>query len=66
MMKGAGEGNEKLQELFGTPQARQVVENRMIAQRTVQRLVDIAIGNAGGEPEQKAEAGKEAKDGDAA
>jgi len=64
MMKGAGEGNERLQELFGSPQARQVVENRMIAQKAVQRLADIAIGNAGGEPEQKAEAGKESKDGD--
>lgn len=66
MMKGAGEGNERLQELFGTPQARQVVENRMIAQRTLQRLVGIALGNAGGEPEQKADAGKESQDGDAA
>jgi trigger factor len=66
MMKGAGEGNEKLEELFGTPQARQVVENRMIAQKTVQRLVDIAMGNAASEPEQKAEAGKESKYGDAA
>jgi len=66
MMKGAGEDNERLQELFGTPQARQVVESRMIAQKTVQRLVDIAVGNAANEPGQKAEAGKEAKDGDAA
>jgi len=65
MMKGAGEGNEKLQELFGTPQARQVVENRMIAQKAVQRLVDIAMGNAANKTEQKAEAGKESKDGDA-
>ncbi|MBN2099310.1 MAG: trigger factor [Dehalococcoidia bacterium] len=65
MMKGAGEGNEKLQDLFGTPQARQIVENRMIAQKTVQRLVDIAMGNAVNDPEQKAEAGKESKDGDA-
>ena len=66
MMKGAGEDNERLQELFGTPQARQVVESRMIAQKTVQRLVDIAVGNAANEPGQKADAGKEAKDGDAA
>jgi trigger factor len=66
MMKGAGEGNDRLQELFGTPQARQVVENRMIGQKAVQRLVDIAMGNAGGEPQHKAEAGKESKDGDAA
>ena len=66
MMKGAGEDNERLQELFGTPQARQVVESRMMAQKTVQRLVDIAVGNAANEPGQKAEAGKEAKDGDAA
>jgi trigger factor len=65
MMKGAGEENGKLQELFGTPQARQVLENRMIAQKAVQRLVDIAMGNAANEPEQKAEAGKESKDGDA-
>ena len=66
MMKGAGEDNERLQELFGTPQARQVVESRMMAQKTVQRLVEIAVGNAANEPGQKAEAGKEAKDGDAA
>jgi trigger factor len=65
MMKGAGEGNEKLQELFGTSQARQVVENRMIARKAVQRLVDIAMGGAASEAEQKAEAGKESKDGDA-
>jgi trigger factor len=65
MMKGAGEGNERLQELFGTPQARQVVENRMIAQKAMQRLVDIAMGGTANETEQKAEAGKEAKDGDA-
>jgi len=65
MMKGAGEGSERLQELFGTPQARQVVESRMIAQKAVLRLVEIAMGNAGGEPEQKAEAGKESQDGDA-
>ena len=65
MMKGAGEGSEKLQDLFGTPQARQVVENRMIAQKAVQRLVDIAMGSAASEPEQKAEAGKESKDGHA-
>jgi FKBP-type peptidyl-prolyl cis-trans isomerase (trigger factor) len=65
MMKGAGEENERLQELFGTPQARQVLENRMIAQKAVQRLVDIAMGNAANEPEQTAEAGKESKDGDA-
>jgi FKBP-type peptidyl-prolyl cis-trans isomerase (trigger factor) len=66
MKKGAGEGNEKLQELFGTPQARQVLENRMIAQKTVQRLVDIPMGKTANETENKAEAGKEAKDGDAA
>jgi len=66
MMKGAGEDNERLQELFGTPQARQVVESRMMAQKTVQRLVEIAVGNAANEPGQKADAGKEAKDGDAA
>ncbi len=66
MMKGAGEDNERLQDLFGTPQARQVVENRMIARKAVQRLVDIAMGNAVSEPEQKAEAGKESEDGDAA
>jgi trigger factor len=65
MMKGAGEENERLQELFGTPQARQVLENRMIAQKAVQRLVDIAMGNAANAPEEKAEAGKESKDGDA-
>ena len=66
MMKGAGEDNERLQELFGTPQARQVVESRMMAQKTVQRLVEIAVGNAANEPGQKADAGKEDKDGDAA
>jgi trigger factor len=66
MMKGAGDDNEKLLELFSTPQARQVVENRMIAQKAVQRLVDIAMGSVVSELEQKAEAGKEAKDGNAA
>ena len=65
MMKSAGDGGERLQELFGSPQARQVLENRMIAQRTMQRLVDIAMGIAAGGLEQKADAGKESKDGDA-
>ena len=59
MMKGAGEENDRLRELFGSPQARQVVEDRMIAQKTMQKLVDIAMGDAGKDQEQKAEAGKE-------
>ncbi len=66
MMKSAGEGNDRLQELFGTPQAREVVENRLYARKALQRLVDIATGVAPGGPEQKAEVGKEARDGDAA
>jgi trigger factor len=66
LMKGAGEDAEKLQELFGSPQAQQVMENRMIARKAVQKLVDIAMGVAAQAPEAKAEAGKEAKDGNAA
>jgi trigger factor len=67
MIKNAGEGNdERLQELFGAPQARQVLENRMYARKALQRLVDIALGKAAGDPEQQAEAGKESEDGDAA
>jgi trigger factor len=66
MMKGAGDNAERLQELFGSPQAHQIMENRMIARKAVQRLVNIAMGNAAQGPEEKAETGKEAKDGDAA
>ena len=66
MIKTAGEGNERLQELFGTPQARELLENRMYARKALQRLVDIAVGKAAGGPEEQAETGKEAKDGDAA
>lgn len=66
MMKGAGENSERLQELFGSPQAQQIMENRMIARKAVQKLVDIAMGNAAQAPEEKVEAGKEANDGDAA
>jgi hypothetical protein len=65
-MKGAGENAERLQELFGSPQAQQVMENRMIARKAVLKLVDIAMGSTAEAPEVKAEAGKEAKDGDAA
>jgi len=66
LMKGAGEDAERLQELFGSPQAQQVMENRMIARKAVLKLVDIATGCTAEAQEVKAEAGKEAKDGDAA
>lgn len=66
MKKGAGEGNPGLQELFGTAQAREVLENRLYARKALLRLVDIALGNAPDGVEEPAEAGKEANDGDAA
>jgi hypothetical protein len=42
------------------------MENRMIARKAVLKLVDIATGSTAEAQEVKAEAGKEAKDGDAA
>lgn len=65
MLNGAGEANGRLKELFGTDRARDLMENRMYARKALQRLVDIALGPAAGGPEEKAEVGKEAKDGDA-
>ncbi len=65
MLKGAPQESERLLELFGTPQAHDLMENRMYARKALQRLVDIALGRAAGQ-EDKAEDGKEAEDGNAA
>ncbi|MDM7998514.1 MAG: trigger factor [Dehalococcoidia bacterium] len=63
MKNSVGKEDEKIQELLSMPQARDVVENRLMVQKTVQRLVDIAMGKCGKKAEQEEEAGKEAKDG---
>ena len=46
MAKSAEENVEELQKIFSTQQGRRWVEERLITQKTVQRLVEIATGNA--------------------
>ena len=45
MTKSATENKDKLNEFLNTPQARQSIEQLLIKQKTVQRLVEIAEGS---------------------
>ena len=45
MIKGATENNDELAKVLNTPQARQSIEQTLIARKTMQRLVAIATGS---------------------
>lgn len=53
MMQGAGDKAADLRTMFGTPQARHVVEDRLVTRKTLKFLVDIARS---GDAEQKEQA----------
>jgi trigger factor len=46
MLKNTGEDEDRMRELFGTPQGRQWIKERLTIQKTVQLLSEIAIGNS--------------------
>ncbi|MFC1925852.1 trigger factor [Chloroflexota bacterium] len=49
MLKTAGGGMEEMQKMLETPRGRQWVEERLVVQKTVQCLAQIASDNAAGE-----------------
>lgn len=52
MMQGAGDKAADLRTMFGTPQARHVVEDRLVTRKTLQFLVEIARGGDSKQEEQ--------------
>lgn len=49
MLRNAGGGNEEMQKMLETPRGRQWIEERLIIQKTMQCLTQIASDNAAGE-----------------
>ena len=47
MVKDAGDTAEEVRDVFGTPQGRRWVSDRLMSRNAIQRLTDIALGDTG-------------------